>query len=324
MDFRTDDEHRRVTVGGYIATALIVLLTTTALGLQELEALQEERAAAAASEQRQEELLAAARRSEAMLTQVRRGLYPLDELTIDLTVNLPNDAQVTRSYFEATSDRLERLNPAPRTVPDGISMVSGTGNAMSYEFASDSRFAPNWEQNPGIASALNTISVEIEFFRASPGPFRLDDIKHSHPSRAPDLRMFEATEWSKYDLQRDVLGPSHSMRYSVEENQFSKKIRAHTLRRELWRSNGRIVSFVDLAGSEMHISVDSGPGTFDHELNRQLDEFDKKLRLEWIRLTRRGITFDTRRLGLKTHEDERGMPCFVVRFPDTVDDLLNW
>jgi hypothetical protein len=310
LKFRGDDG--RITKPGKWALGVILVSTLFATSAQFWD-----------SRKQATETLETVRRTETTLSEIRRGLYPIRDVSVDFWMDIPMDHVALRPYLDRFNTEaaliIPKLNEEGR-YPGilGGSMDRGR-NYTEFEFSSDSALAPRRDQEKLAHTILAYSELELNFYRKPVDPKDVWSISGSGGAHA-DLTMRVDGELA--DLKHTADPGRFTITYDILKKQFGGRAFMLPSDSKYWESTGQIISLTDLAGAQMMVDCRSVMISGDPRVDQYIPEIRKRVELRTLVISVAGgrqLWF--REKDFKKLDDREGYPVYVYQFPQKVEDL---
>lgn len=264
-------------------------------------------------DQRGADAEAAIERAEAVVHEVQRVLYALDDVQAVYSFTIPVDHPALYPYFERVAQGLTAATSegGPSVDPPGISLRYNNHNAgLVYGFRPRSPWGPSEPGEEQAMAALHSSAVAVRFLSPAEGEER-----EVHTS--PDIFLSGITSPPQRGIRGGQLLIFEPNNQELYVRSSPTQVEASALDAE-----GKVVSFLDLSGTEMHVTFESGAYSTDYSSNLVRDEINQGLSIKSFGLFGRGIGFSRSSDDFSVHFDTRGRPCFYTVLPDDPSEFL--
>lgn len=282
--------------------AISFLIGTSNLWIDYIEKSRASRSAAEESRTNSEKTLQ-------ILTDISRTLNPFKDVRVDFDISYPFDDSDLIQYRQRLDKELRDLHLAddPNQPTKGVhwGVKDDKGNVLEVVIRQDSPLLPDRATEPSAWGVFSRRGLSLYWFKTPIDPTTFDDFRR-RPS--PDIEMNLTSDYSdKIEVDYDL--NTKSIRfwgYGIQP------------RPETWRSTGKIISLLDLPGSQLivELAYDSAV-TFFKDMKRV--NLPESIDIS-IGVAERS-PFDLWRF--KKYKGPSGTTYFVYLFPKTYAELLQ-
>jgi hypothetical protein len=254
----------------------------------------------------------AAEQTLRIVNDISRTLNPLKEVRATFQATYPFDqpelAGYRRRLDEGVRKSISMMNgkDAKKTASwfDGF---AGGPNAQMFSVPPASPLFPDPIKERFAHTVFSGTRLEIDFYKDPIDPARYDGMFPASPRS--DLHMSFGSDGTHYS----------AVQYELETKKLQTAGFQFLTDPKYWDSSGKIVSVLDLAGTQMIVRVEQGG-----EINYAERDKQMKLDLDGLGLQvadRR--SWSLRKDSLKLFKTADGSPFYVYIFPKTFDGLIQ-
>jgi S1-C subfamily serine protease len=267
-----------------------------------------------------------------IIGEADRGDFPLTDAIASVSILLPVDSPNVKPFvdktaaavrtFAAQNPRYDNERPRElyytsyseqgrRRVPDVVTIYT------------DSPYWPVYSQEPLVTLLARIQGTGLHFYRSP-----IDPRSFNPDNPNADLSMGFGKNYVKYTtLERQLQAEQNYGRLELQQSlpygtleQFGWNMRSE---QSGWRTNGSIVSLLDLRGAQLIISTVVGNLGNREDLRSAFDEARAQTRLKSLILSfgKRSLEFNER--NTRRFIDRKGNPYYVFDFPRTSQELLK-
>lgn len=311
------DEKGNITYWGKRALIGIVVGAVIAASSTALEIEKGEKESA----KNTEEALFLAKRTNKILNNINRSLFPLKNLEFSFlaTVDLSSkDLEPFKSRFSKEIDSyLSQYLQGKRNYEGMYASHSDQNGPVEISVPLGTKSFPHEHEETMAYYLIRHVDFHLKFYKNPISPTYFEEkLKKESEYKKPDLRIdMDTSEQDQFGISLD---------YNVNDKSFRVNGSSINSDSRYWETNSKIISLPDLKGSQLFVFTGSINVPSIKNDNSKLVSLRGGVRLDTLIINiAGGQEFWLRTKELKEYKTPRGLKYFVFSFPNGIEEYVR-